>query len=331
MSDKQYAVRFTAPERAELSEMEPDDKSLASHEVAGRTIRSLISPGTELAGYQGQWAWAKYPVNPGYATVFEVTTCGTEVHDLKPGDLAFCMGAHQSHHRLPREHVIPLSAGLAPDVAPFARLMCVTMTTLTTTTARPPAKVIITGLGIVGHLAAKIFHANGYDVLAVDPLAERREALQRAGLAHTAPVIPLDDPAYAGKVALVVECSGHEQAAMDACKVVQKHGEVVIVAAMWKQRTSLSAFELLNTVFNRYVVVRSGWEWELPLFPADFRTNSIFGNLTGAMRWLAEGRIKVDGMALTASPRNAQQAYQQLLHQPGRSLSVLFDWTMLAS
>jgi threonine dehydrogenase-like Zn-dependent dehydrogenase len=329
MSDQHYAIRFTAVEQAELVEMTPDPKPLDPHEVAGRMVRSLVSPGTELAGYQGQWAWAKYPLAPGYAAIFQVTEVGSEVTDLKPGDLAFCMGSHQSYQRAPRQYVVPLPKGLSPDAAPFARLMCVTMSTLTTTTARPPAKVIVTGLGIVGHLAAKLFSACGYDVLAVDPLEGRREAAVQAGIARVAPSVPLDDPNWAGKVALVVECSGHEQAALDACKVVQKRGEVVVVAAMWKQRTNLSAFELLNTVFNRYVVVRSGWEWEVPLLPTDFRTNSMYTNIAGAMQWLADGKVKVEGLAMPASPRDAQQVYQQLLHQPAKSLTALYDWTIL--
>jgi threonine dehydrogenase-like Zn-dependent dehydrogenase len=329
MSDKHYAIRFTGVEQAELVEMQPDPKPLGPQEVAGRMVRSLVSPGTELAGYQGQWTFAKYPLSPGYAAIFQVTDVGNEVSDLKPGALAFCMGNHQSYQRAPRQYVVPLPKGLSPDAAPFARLMCVTMSTLTTTTARPPAKVIVTGLGIVGHLAAKLFSACGYDVLAVDPLEARRDAAQRTGIAQVAPSVPLDDPAWAGKVALVVECSGHEQAALDACKVVQKRGEVVVVAAMWKQRTSLSAFELLNTVFNRYVVLRSGWEWEVPLLPTDFRTNSMYTNIAGAMQWLAEGKVRVDGLAMPASPRDAQQVYQQLLHQPAKSLTALYDWSAL--
>ncbi len=329
MTHKNYVVRFTAVEQAELAEVEPDTKPLGPREVAGWMVRSLVSPGTELAGYQGQWSGARFPLTPGYAAIFQVSEVGGEVTDLMPGDLAFCMGAHKSYQRAPREYVVPLPPGLSADVAPFARLMCVTMSTLTTATARPPAKVIVTGLGIVGHLAAKLFAACGYDVLAVDPLEARRELALRAGVRQVAPAVPLDDPQWAGKVALVVECSGHEQAALDACRVVRKRGEVVIVAAMWRQRTSLSAFELLNTVFNRYVVLRSGWEWELPLVPTDFRNNSLYGNIAGAMRWLAEGRVSVDGLARVASPRDAQQVYQQLLHQPGQALTALFDWSGL--
>jgi threonine dehydrogenase-like Zn-dependent dehydrogenase len=326
--DKIYAVTFTAQEQAELVERTPDPQPLGPNEIAGRTLKSLISPGTELAGYLGQWAWAKYPVTPGYASVFEVSEVGSEVKDLRPGDRAFCLGGHQSYHRLPREQAIPVPQGLAPEIAPFARLMCVTMSTLTTTTARPPEKVIVTGLGIVGHLAAKMFDACGYDVIAVDPSEQRRATAAQSGIRAVLPAIPLDDPAVAGHVALVVECSGHEQAALDGAKVVRKRGEVVIVAAMWKRRTDLSAFELLNTIFNRYVVVRSGWEWEVPVLPSDFRVNSIQGNIAAAMRWLAEGRVQVDGLAPMASPRDAQTIYQTLTRQP-RELSFVFDWTAL--
>lgn len=329
MSETQSIVRFTNIETAELDEVERKTQPLAENEVAGRTVTSLISPGTELAGYQGQWTWAKFPVSPGYASVFEITDVGGAVKDVRPGMLAFCMGNHQSHQRATRENIVPLPVNLSPFVAPFARLMCVTMSTLTTATARPPAKVIVTGLGIVGHLAARQFAACGYDVLAIDPLEARRTLALQNGVRKVVATMPLDDSEYTGKVALVVETSGHEQAAMDACRIVQKRGEVVIVAAMWKQRTNLTAFELLNLVFNRYVVLRSGWEWEVPNQPTDFRANSIYGNISGAMQWLADERVTVNGLARTLSPRDAQSAYQQLLHRPAESLSVLFDWRML--
>jgi threonine dehydrogenase-like Zn-dependent dehydrogenase len=319
-------VTFAGPEQAELAVAEASDAPLGPHELAGRTIASLISPGTELAGYLGQWAWARYPLTPGYAAVFEVTEAGSQVRDFRPGDLAFCLGAHRSHQRIPHDQALLVPAGLAPTIAPFARLMGVTMSTLTTTTARPPAKVIVTGLGIIGHLGAKVFDACGYDVLAVDPSAARRDIAARSGIRRLAPAIPLDDAEWASRVALVVECSGHEQAALDACKIVQKRGEVVLVAAMWQRRTQLHAYDLLHTIFNRYVVLRSGWEWEVPGTPTDFRPNSIRENLAAALRWLAEGRVRVDGLAEAVSPRDAQAAYQQLLRQPEKGLTLLFDW-----
>ena len=76
----------------------------------------------------------------------------------------------------------------------------------------------------------------------------------------------------------------------------------------------------------RYVVLRSGWEWELPTQPTDFRANSILGNIAAAMRWIAEGHVTVDGLATVAPPESAQEAYQALLDGTAARLGFVFGW-----
>lgn len=316
-------VAFTERERAEQVAVEPDSTPLAPCEVAGRTLATLISAGTELAAYQGN----DFPARPGYAAAFQVDAVGSEVSDIRPGEVAFCMGPHRSFQRAQRDQVLPLPDGLAPEQAIFARIMSVGMSTLATTAARPPAQVLVTGLGLVGHCAARTFGLCGYRVIACDPAEVRREIAQKAGVKRVLPAVPLDDPAIAGQVDLVLECSGHERAALDGCRIVRKRGEVVLVGTPWKRRSDLFAHELLHEIFHGYIVLRSGWEWELPVHPAEFRHNSIYGNLAAALGWLAEGRMQVDGLYTTASPREAQQAYQNLLHGRNEKLATVFDWT----
>src|SRR3989442_10503753 len=101
----------------------------------------------------------------------------------------------------------------------------------------------------------------------------------------------------------------------------------MLVGAPWQRRTALSAHELLRLVFHRYVVLRSGWEWELPLQAAEFRRGSIFGHLGASRRWLSEGRVRVDNLATMLPSSQAQPAYLDLLHQRTERLSVVFDWT----
>jgi threonine dehydrogenase-like Zn-dependent dehydrogenase len=255
---------------------------------------------------------------------------GCEVDDLRPGDRVFAMGGHCSHSRFPRREVLPVPPGLAPETAVLARLMGVSMSTLTTTTARPPARVLVTGLGLVGNLAAQIFAACGYEVIACEPSAARRELARSVGIAGVLPAVPLDDPAVRGEVDLVVECSGHEQAALDGARCVRQRGEVVLVGAPWRRRTDLSAHELLDAVFHNYAVLRSGWEWEVPLHAAAFGSGSIFAQYAAALRWLADGRIETGGLCEVRSPRQIQEAYQDLLHDRCRALSVVLDWAGLA-
>lgn len=321
-----HKVAVTRVEYAELLEDSRDEAPLGPTEVAGNTVVSLISPGTELAMfYKGE----NFPQTPGYAAVFEVQEVGVDVRGLEVGDYAFCSGSHRSFQRWEAQDVLRVPEGLPPEKAVFARMMGVTMSTLTTTSARPPAKVLVTGLGPVGHLAAKIFAACGYEVLACDIAPARRELALRSGIAEVVEAVPLDDPAWNGKTSLVIECSGHEQAVVDGCGVAKRSGEVVLVGVPWRRRTDIFAHELLSAVFHRYVVLRSGWEWQLPKHPTDFRGNSINENYEGALRWLKEGRISVDGLYSVASPKRCQEVYQELLYGRGDKLTVVFDWSQL--
>lgn len=327
MTQKQeYAITFVESMQAGLLPVEPDALSLGPQEVAGRTLASLISAGTELAVYQGLQAGVAYPCETGYAAVFEVEQVGSEVEDIKPGERVLCMGPHRSHQRARREQCVRVPDGLPPQHAVFARLMGVSMSTLATTNARPPARVLVTGLGPVGHLAAQIFASCGYQVAACDPDAGRRAIASQHGLAPVLTRIA-DDPQWVRNIDLAVECSGHEAAVLEACRVARKGGEVVLVGVPWQRRSEISAHEILHEVFHRYIVLRSGWEWELPLHATDFRRGSIYGNLEAALGWLKSRRINVEDLHQTVSPRQAQEVYQNLLHHRFERLAVVFDWS----
>ena len=319
-------IFFTARQRAELKPGDDHDRSPDPHEIGGRTLVSLISPGTELNwGFLGE----EFPAETGYACIFEVDEIGSEVTDLTPGALVFASGPHAERQRAPRDSVTPLPDGLAAEVAVFARLMGVSMSTLNTTAAHPPARVLITGLGPVGNLAAQVFSRCGYRVTAVDPVLARRDTAAAVGLSDVRSSTADGPDELTDKIALHVDCSGHEQAVLDGCRCVAKRGEVVLLGTPWAQRTNLLAFELLETIFFRYVVVRSGWEWEVPEQPREFAFNSMAGNYAAALEWLRDGSVKVDGLATTFSPADAQDAYAGLLDGTLDTPGALFDWRLL--
>src|SRR5687767_7149077 len=170
------AVIITTREKAELLPAPRDAKPLGPTEVSGRTLASVISAGTEINGmYQAD----EFPKHPGYAACFEVEAVGEKVTCVRVGDRAFCMGPHQSFQRVEQADVLKVPDDLRPEQGVFGRLMGVSMATLTTVSARPPERVVVTGLGPVGHLAAAIFASCGYDTIAADPLEMRRELASR--------------------------------------------------------------------------------------------------------------------------------------------------------
>ncbi len=326
MSESIYAITFTAREQAELLPVTDAVLDPAPHEIAGRTLVTLASPGTELNGaYLGE----KFPRYPGYAAIFQVERIGTEVTGVEVGETRFCMGTHRSYQRFPVADTVAVPAGLAPERAVFTRLMGVTMATLSTTVVRPPALVMVTGLGPVGNLGAQIFQAAGYEVLVVDPDPTRQELAHHVGLQRVFAAVPKEDPTIAKQIALQLECSGHEQAAVDGCYVLQPYGELSQIGAPWAQRNEATAHELLRLIFFNYLTVRSGWEWQLPNHPTPFRRGSIFTNYAAGLHWLHEERVKVDGLYELMNPQQAQQAYQDIRHRRLTSLAPMFDWRKL--
>lgn len=322
-----YAISITAKEHAEVVEVAAPE-ALGPNEVRGRTLSTLVSPGTELAwNYTG----ASFPSFPGYAATFEAEELGAEVKDISVGDVCFCMGPHRSFQQVDAQAARPVPGGLLPEEAVLARLMGVSMTTLMTTTARPGDRVMVTGAGPVGFLAAQMFTLSGYEVLVVEPNDARRQIVEQSGISRVYDKTPTDDAGIAGTVALVVECSGHEQAVLDACLVVKKRGEVVLVGVPWRRHTDASAHDVLSLVFHKYVVLRSGWEWELPHHAADFAPHSIHSGFDTALRWLADGRINTENLISSANPREAQSVYQDLLHRKTEGLFSVFDWGQIES
>ena len=329
-SNKVYTIAITNHQKAELLQSEIDlTRPLAPDEIAGQTLATLISTGTELnSAYLTE---SSFPKQVGYAAVFRLDQVGAEVSGLKVGDIVFASGSHSSYQRQSAKNVVLLPAGLSAELAVFARIMGVSMTTLTTTSARPPAKVLVSGLGLVGHLAAKNFLAAGYQVYACDPVEARRQIAMTEGLDNILMQVPVESDELYGQFPLAIECSGHEQALLDAALAIRKGGEVVCIATPWRKFTDLSLHALHNAIFFNYAHIRSGWEWELPHHPQDFKHNSLFENYAGALRWLQEGRVSVSNIYTKYHPADAQNAYQDLLHKRNNRLAVVFDWTDIAS
>ncbi len=332
MSRQEFALCFPGEQQAEYVACSRDETPLAPLDIEGRTLYSLISPGTELNVYLGQYvrqdlAWGRFPFTPGYAAVCEVERAGADVSDIAPGDRVFCMGLHRSFQRVSREQCLPVPRECRSEHAPFARIMNITMSTLTTTAARPPARVLFTGLGPVGLLGALVFQRCGYRVTACDPVEQRQECARQAGLRDVRRAVPVDDPAVAGDIALHMECSGHEQAVGDGTRVVKKKGELVLVGVPMVQRTELYAQQILNAVFRNWIVLRSGNEWQVPKHPASKGEPSLFGNMAAALEWLAEGSVPADDLYLSLQPNEPQEIYQNILNKKYEKPAVLLDWT----
>ncbi|HWE64667.1 MAG TPA: zinc-binding alcohol dehydrogenase [Chloroflexota bacterium] len=326
------------PRLAGLEDLEIPDEPLAPAEVLVRTRYSLISPGTELAYYAGDQTLGHqaepYPFYPGYAAVGEVLATG-DAAPVRQGDLVLAHTPHQTVARFDSRSTVcvPLPRGLAPDVAPLARLAQVSAVSVRLMAARPGDRAAVTGLGLVGNLAAQLLRCAGLRVLGVEPLLERRALAQRCGIAETIDPVVLQDgtdesEGLLNSCAVVIECSGQDRGVLSALSLAAQHGEVFLVGAAWKRRTEVVAADVARPVFNKYLALRSGWEWQIPRYGVG-PSGSIARCTTWALDCLHDGSLHATGLITDrVPPEAAPDAYAHLLDHPDRHLGVLIEWSL---
>ena len=334
-------IQVVEPRKAELTASDFEDEVSHDHEVIVETEVTLISPGTELAYYTNKNPQGanRYPGGLGYANVGRVVAVGDAVETLQPGDRVFSHTGHASMTRFDtRQRVhLKLPAEISSEAAVFIRMATVSMTTLRVCRAKPGDYLAVFGLGLVGNLASQIFQASGLNVTGFDPSEGRRAIASRCGLQHFLPVPIEDADAVINRYTdgrgfhLLIDAAGRPEAFCEAVKVARQGAEIFLIALNWSKETSVLATELLQPIFHKYLTVRSGWEWQIPLFDAGVHTpHTMIQNSQHALDLIQSKRINVTGLITDRmSATEAQTAYQGLLNQPDAHLGVVLDWTAL--
>ena len=326
-------VVFPGPGRVELEEVIVDLRGLGPHEVVVQARRSVISPGTELAHYRGESLVGldpparrpRQPFYPGYAMAGTVLAAGPG-SGFAAGTRVLSHTPHQSVVRFdPRQRVcLPLPAGIGPGLAPFARLGQIGGISLQLTAARPGDTVAVIGLGPVGNLAAQLAQDLGYRVVSVERSPGRRELARSAGLSTVVAPQEAGDAVAPGGATLVLECSGSQHAVLLATEICARHGEVMLVGAPWRREPEVAASSVAARVFGRFLSLRSGWEWQVPLYGQE---RSVAGCTRWVLERLAAGSLATGPLAsATITPGQAHAAYGVLDSEPDRHLTFLFDW-----
>jgi len=329
-------ILVTNYRQVELIDFELPINELGPSEVVVQTRVSLLSGGTEGSWFQGLPLPGReatpYPRPTGYASVGVVIAAG-EHSGFQVGDIAYSTSPHASAVRLDtnRQLCLKVPDGLPLEEAVFARLVTVPMATLRTSSARIGDRAAVVGLGLVGNLGAQLLQNAGLAATGVDLIPERRELAQRCGIAQTI------DPRAPGAVQpvhrLVLEASGTARGAVTAIALAQLGGEVSLVGTPWVADPSVPSKDILEPVHVRYITLRSGWEWQFPLFDvadqpgAVHQPGSVAHNTRTAFALLRQGKVQVgDLITHRFAPAECQTAYEGAVDRKSQQLGVLFIW-----
>ncbi|WP_292836777.1 zinc-binding alcohol dehydrogenase [Microbacterium sp.] len=303
----------------EIALIDFDRQAVGTDEVAGPTIATVLSPGTELAVAYGTRDSIPLPADLGYSAVFRVEEVGRDASGWAPGDLGVTLGPHASWQRRSADDVLHVPSGLTPRTATFARLMNVPMSAVATSASRPGRRAAVLGLGLIGQLTARVLQASGFNTVAADASEIRRNLLP--------PSIPAFDTLADESVDFLVECSGTEGGVNAGLRALKPGGELVLSGVPWLRRSDASAFDVLDPVFHKFLTLRSGWEWQLPWRSKQWVPSIDLATLMGqSLTWLADGIVDVSGLATTIAPEDVPDYYLAVKTRTASTLTAIVEW-----
>lgn len=302
-----------------------------------RVERTLISPGTELALYEGTHSalgdpevmFAKYPFRPGYAAIGRVESVGETPGSLQTGQRIFFHGRHASWGLLDPEADVwlPVPEGLLDEQVLLARLVQIALTALHCT-RRNPQSVLVIGAGIIGIFAAQLFQAAGVEKVAIQDINSERVALARqCGVRLAALGVGTDLSAglaqLGGVADCIIEATGVPLLVPAALSAVARLGDVVLLGSS----RGFGEINLYKHVHAKGVALIGAHEAIFPSKSVSPEKISREQLTMQAFEWLHANKVRIDGLiSHRIKPGHLAETYARLSVDKSNLLGVLVDW-----
>lgn len=329
-------IVMPAKRSATLEDFELDE-TLTPNQILLKTHYSLISPGTEGAGYTGLESGTRFPHGSGYTAIGEVLKLGENVTKCAVGDLAFCYSPHAS---ITKTEAVLLAFKPPLDIdeklVPFVRMATVAMTSLRVSSAEFGDTVAVIGLGLVGNSASQLFNLAGMKVISLERVPRRLEIARQCGIQHL--INPDEEDALERVLALTngekatvtVEAIGNPRLVETAYQLTGTKGEVILLGSPRGEYVT-DATAILNyshSIGLGAITLRSAHEWVYPTMHSGESKHSLERNSRLVYSLMCEGKFKVEELLThVIDPEAAQSAYDGLTDRKDEYLGVIMDWT----
>ncbi|MFE6052985.1 alcohol dehydrogenase AdhP [Kitasatospora sp. NPDC056446] len=286
---------FTAPLVVEdLPVPEP-----AAHQVRVRIEASGLCH-TDIHAAHGDWpVKPSPPFVPGHEGVGIVEAAGAEVRHVRVGERVaipwladacgrcdqcvtgwetLCLQQHNSGYSVDGayaeyalahgDYVVPVPDGLDPlDAAPLSCAGVTTYKALKVSGARPGTRVLVSGIGGLGHLALQYARISGAETIAVDVTDDKLALARELGADHV-----LD--ARSQDVAAEVQALGGA------------HAAIALAVSNASFQAAYGALRRGGTLV--LVALPAGGKLELPVFETVLNGTKVIGSIVGTREDLAE-------------------------------------------
>lgn len=318
---------------ASPTEVEPREVELPAPgpgELLVQARYTCVSPGTELRCWAGrQPEPIPHPFIPGYAMSGTVVGTGPGT-DLREGTAVICKGTlhadvnvqwggHTRYAVTDEANVIPLPPAVDPLTAAAVKLAAIAYHGVRVSRPQSFERVLVAGLGPIGHMAALAHGATGAEVVAAD-LAPQRTALVRERGIEALTIEGSLGQALAGDEGfdVVVDATGHP-AAIDG--LIAAGREVP-----WDNSlTPTPRYVIQGSYADRFSLPPlAAFAKEMSfLMPRDHQRRDI----EAVLSLIGRGRLDLSALLTDLRPpEEAQAVYDELREAPSERLTSIFTW-----
>ena len=317
------------------------DEALAPHEALVRTGYSIVSAGTEGAGFTGLvkempfGESGRYPRPTGYGNLGEVIAVGSGDLMCRPADRVLSFSSHASVVKADAgRFALPVPHDAPGEQMVFARMAGVSISALRSSSVQPGDTVLVIGMGLVGNLAAQLFLMAGADVMAADLSDYRLGRARECGIERT--VNPaaddlgeaVDEWTEGRKARISVEAIGISEVVAEAVAQTAPHGEVILLGSP-RAPATFDVTPMLLRIHLEAIRMIGSLEWRWPMHESE-RTRDLVANYRQIAAWIAGGRLQVAPLLdQLASPADCQRIYDGLTSKREEYLGAVFDWSRL--
>ncbi|HEX2948565.1 MAG TPA: hypothetical protein VHV83_03180 [Armatimonadota bacterium] len=330
--------------------LEQDIPPVTAGTVLVEVHSSLVSPGTELQGWGGLKRQRLHPdpdAKPqpfGYANAGYVLAVGEGVTKFKPGDRVACIGAglalHTNYAVIPQNLCFPIPENVSFAQASYVMLAATSLQALRRGEPQFGESVAIVGLGLIGQLAAQLYHLAGNYIIGWDTMETRTEIARACGIDAVA-VVGKDDEAALTKAftgnygldAAVFAFQGDGTQVLETITPCMKctpdghyMGRIIVVGGI----TLTFPMTTTNLDIRKSSRTGAGYHdsaWELGRdYPQTYMRWTTQTNIELCLRLIAEGKLNVDTLTThTIALENVDEEISTIIDEPEKILGVNFS------
>ncbi|MDY6914144.1 MAG: zinc-binding dehydrogenase [Planctomycetota bacterium] len=331
--DTNPTVVFPEPKKAVI-----EDRPLpspAAGELLIKTSRTLISTGTELTSYSGdfpeksRWAgYIRYPFLPGYDNVGKVVEAASDVDRKWVGKRVANYGQHARYVTAPVDSVVEIPADVPDEQAAFFTIAQFTMNGVRRGGVTWGQSVVIYGMGLLGQLTARFVRiAGAHHIFAVDVAVQRlslvADGVTTINAAKQSAADVVRRQTHGRMADVVFEVTGNADLIPSEFEPLRQEGKFVVLSSP-RKATSFDFHDLCNAPSFQIIGAHtmSHPAHETPATPWTTKRHvELF------LDYLAQGEMDIGNLiSHRQTHTEAPQLYEMLLKDRSGAMGVVLTW-----